>query len=87
MGIPVVGIPIPLAGTIQTPEIAFYKTARQTGVAKFIINAYETSTGKQLFAVGPISGILIIITDKVLFVVSFRTTDIPEKKRKWWSQL
>ncbi len=53
VGIPARGIPIPLAGTMQTPEIAFYKTIRQTGVAKFAINAYEISTGKQLLALYP----------------------------------
>ncbi len=86
IGMPAIPIPVPLVGTFEIPEIAIFKSIKQTGIAKFSINAYERSTGRQILAVGPVSGFSYNNFRKVLLLFSFRTTDIPEKKRKWWIQ-
>lgn len=56
LGIPSIPIPIPLTGTVNTPEIAFYKKARRTGVAKFGVAFYNAKTGGVQDIVGPIYG-------------------------------
>ncbi|AWN16693.1 putative protein-transmembrane prediction [Salinisphaera sp. LB1] len=56
LGIPSIPIPIPLTGTVSTPEIAFYKKARRTGVAKFGIAFYNAKTGDMQDVVGPVYG-------------------------------
>ncbi|MGQ3684290.1 MAG: DUF6655 family protein [Candidatus Loosdrechtia sp.] len=86
IGIPEFGIPIPLAGSFNTPEIALFKTVMQIGVAKFALNAYEISTGKQLLATGPVDGKSHYTFRTVFFFFKFRTSDIPEKAKGWWNQ-
>jgi hypothetical protein len=86
LGMPTLAIPIPFAGAANIPEIALYKTIKQKGIAKFAINTYEKRTGKHLFAVGPTSGNSYYNYHKVLLFFTFRTTDIPEKKKGRWSQ-
>jgi hypothetical protein len=86
IGVPEFGIPIPLTGTFNTPEIALFKTVMQIGVAKFVINAYEISTGKQLLAMGPVDGKTHYTFRTVLIFFKFRTSDIPEKRKGWWRQ-
>jgi len=54
LGLPT--FPIPLAGGIGTPELALYKTIKQTGIAKFAIHAYEVPTGEQILSLGPFVG-------------------------------
>jgi hypothetical protein len=45
VGIPGFPIPIPLAGTLDFPEIALYKSAVRAGVAKFAATGYDPKTG------------------------------------------
>lgn len=85
LGLPSFGVPIPLTGIIQTPELAFFKTIKQKGTAKFAINIYEKQTGRHLFAVGPKSGNTYYNYHTVFIFFTFRTTDIPEKKKGWWN--
>ncbi|MDE2029679.1 MAG: hypothetical protein KGI97_03840 [Alphaproteobacteria bacterium] len=46
VGVPSFNIPIPLTGTtLPFPEIAFYKSADQEGLAKFAFTAYSADSG------------------------------------------
>ncbi len=45
IGIPSFPIPIPLAGTIEFPELALFKRDRQQGVVKLALTGYDASTG------------------------------------------
>lgn len=45
VGLPSYNLPIPLAGQIQTPEIAIYKKEEQEGIAKFAATAYDVRDG------------------------------------------
>ncbi|QSH42075.1 hypothetical protein P0136_04725 [Lentisphaerota bacterium ZTH] len=50
-GIPKSGLPIPLAGTLTIPEIAFYKRERQGGSGKIGITMLDNKTGKSVLDV------------------------------------
>lgn len=45
LGIPATGVPVPLAGTVNLPEVALLKRAETRGVAKFAATLYDAKTG------------------------------------------
>jgi hypothetical protein len=45
VGLPAMGVPVPLAGTLSTPEVALLKRAETRGVAKFAATVYDAKTG------------------------------------------
>ena len=45
LGIPGAQVPIPLAGSLSTPQIPLFKSGRATGVAKIGLTAYNAKTG------------------------------------------
>ena len=45
-------VPIPLAGNIETPEIALYKRAERRGIAKMAATAYSADEGKHIASTG-----------------------------------
>ena len=85
-GIPPIPVPVPNVGTFETPEVAMFKTIKQTGVAKFAMNVYEPATGKQVLAIGPTSGTTYHNFHRMFFLFKFYRTDLPEKKKDWWKQ-
>lgn len=46
IGLPAMGIPVPMAGTLQIPEIPLYKKATNRALAKFSISVYDARSGK-----------------------------------------
>jgi hypothetical protein len=56
VGIPQMGLPIPLAGTVNLPEVPFYKKETTRGLAKLAISLRDAHTGKSkgksLFSLG-----------------------------------
>lgn len=86
LGVPSIPLPIPQVGIVQTPEVAMFKTIKQTGVAKFAMNAYEPATGKQVLAIGPVSGTTYHNFHRMFFFFKFYRTDLPEKKKGWLKQ-
>jgi hypothetical protein len=86
IGIPPIPLPVPLVGILQTPELALFKRDAQTGLAKVGLTACETPSGKHALSVGPVSSTSYYNVWTMLFVISFRTTNIPEKQRRhWWN--
>ena len=81
IGIPNTGLPIPLAGTISIPELAFYKSEKQFAYAKIALLAYANQTRAHIFSSGPLAGKSFNKYYKVLFI-SWVLTDIPEKQTK-----
>ena len=53
IGVPKLALPLPLTGTVATPEIAFFCRERQTGIAKFAATGYNVASGTLLAATGP----------------------------------
>lgn len=45
LGIPGAQVPIPLAGSLTTPQIALYRSGKATGVAKIGLTAFNARTG------------------------------------------
>jgi len=78
-GIPSMPIPIPLAGVLQTPELAFYKSQKQRAYAKFALFAHSRETAAHIYSSGPLDGKAYDLHFRLLFI-SWRRTDVPEKK-------
>lgn len=53
VGIPSFPMPIPLAGTLQFPEIALFKIDKQKGVSQISLVAYGRDSGSLIAAAGP----------------------------------
>lgn len=81
IGIPTLGVPIPLAGTISIPELALYKSSKQNSIAKFAILAYDTKSREHFYSSGPMVGKAYNYYHKCLGFL-WVSTDIPEKKKK-----
>jgi hypothetical protein len=79
-GIPSCGIPIPLAGTVQTPEIAFYKSTQQRSYAKFALLVLARDSHAHIYSSGPLDGKSYDKHFRVIFVSWFRT-DVPEAEK------
>jgi hypothetical protein len=83
VGIPAIPIPVPLTGTITTPEVALFKRDRQSGVAKIALSVYGAKTGALAGSTGAIYGGSSDTHWTVLLLVSWDTGDIappePEK--------
>jgi Family of unknown function (DUF6655) len=80
-GIPRMGMPVPLAGALQTPELAFYKVDRQRSTAKFALLAFAKSSREHIYSSGPLDGGSYDKHYRLLFIAWIRS-DIPEKHGK-----
>ncbi len=79
-GIPNMGIPIPLAGALQIPELAFYKSEKQNSIGKIALLAYDTKSRKHYYSTGSMLGKSHNYYHEIFFI-SWVTTDIPEKQK------
>ena len=82
LGLPEMAVPVPLAGQVQTPELALYKAQHADSVARFALLAYETDSGAFVHSSGPMVGKSKFHHYKVLGFINWRITDIPEQKQK-----
>jgi hypothetical protein len=78
-GVPSMPVPVPLAGVLQTPEIAFYHAQRQNSVAKIALLAYARQSREHVYSSGSLDGKAYDKNYKVFFV-SWSRTDLPEKQ-------
>jgi hypothetical protein len=78
-GLPGIGLPVPLAGVVQTPELAFYKSEKQTSTAKFALLAFARESRAHIYSSGPLDGKSYNNHYKLLFI-AWVSTDIPEKQ-------
>jgi len=81
IGVPSAGVPVPLAGTISIPELAFYKSQKQFSLAKFALLAYETKGGKHIYSSGPMIGKAYNHYYRFIGFIAYTSTDIPAKHR------
>jgi len=79
-GIPQIGLPVPLSGGLEIPELAFYKKVRQDSLGKIALLAYDTKSGRHYYSSGPLVGKAYNYYGKILFI-SWIHTDIPEKQK------
>jgi len=81
VGVPSAGVPVPFAGTISIPELAFYKSQKQFSLAKFALLAYETRGGKHVYSSGPMIGKAYNHYYRFIGFIAYTSTDIPAKHR------
>lgn len=81
IGIPQMGVPMPMAGAISTPELALYKSSRQNALGKFAILAYATDTREYLQSTTSNVGKAYNHYYKLLGIITWTRTDIPEKHK------
>src|SRR6185369_8220076 len=81
VGIPKMGMPVPLSGALQIPEIAFWKSQKQHSIAKFALLAYENQSRQHIYSSGPLMGQAYNNYYKLLGIITWTSTDIPEKKK------
>jgi hypothetical protein len=93
-GIPSFAAPIPLASALQIPEIAFYKSNRQTSTAKIALLAFARDTRRHIYSTGSLDGKSYDNSYRFLFLAWLRT-NLPEKQtdekkrdqyQVWWPQ-
>ncbi len=82
IGMPNSGLPIPLAGTLAIPEIALYKSESQYALAKISLLAYARTSGEHFYSSGPLIGKSHNKYFKLLGIITWTRTDLPEKKRQ-----
>ncbi len=80
VGIPKMGMPVPLSGSLAIPELPFYKSDKQHSIAKFELLAYDTKSRQHFYSSGPLVG-RAYNNNHAIFFISWNTTDIPEKKK------
>jgi hypothetical protein len=78
-GIPNIGVPVPLAGAVQTPELAFYKSDKQHSTAKIALLAFARESRSHVYSSGALDGKSYDNRYKLLFA-SWISTDIAEKQ-------
>jgi hypothetical protein len=66
-GIPSANLPIPLAGTAKTPELALWKSKKRTGVAKVLLSFYDAETGTLQSGGNPVFGYSHYDRSSILF--------------------
>lgn len=79
VGLPSYKVPIPLAGDLETPELALLKQTRRRGIAKIAITAYWTKTGALADRTGPIIGVSGFDDWKLLGIGWHHGDEIPSR--------
>jgi hypothetical protein len=79
IGIPSVKLPIPMAGPLETPEIALFKRSVYEGVAKVAVDGVRREAAEPVVTAGPEVGRSRYTRWEILFF-PFSTTNIPELK-------
>ena len=78
-GLPSVTVPVPLAGSLQIPEVAFYGSHGQHSFAKIALFAYARQSRAHVYSSGPLAGQSYDRHSHFLFI-SWVRTDVPEKQ-------
>lgn len=81
IGVPTMGVPVPLAGALQIPELALYKAQKQYSTAKIALLAYATHSREHVYSSGSLVGKSYNKYHKILFI-GWVATDVPENQNK-----
>ena len=79
VGIPSFGVPIPLSGDVNLPEVALFKKDMAQGVVKLAATAYDARTGSLLKSAGPEHGFSHKVQWTLLLFLTWDSTDLMEK--------
>lgn len=81
IGLPAIPVPIPMAGSIKTPEVALFKKNTQTGIVRLTLAARQTATGAPVpLRPEPATASAYFNRWTLLLLFHWSTSDLPEKK-------
>ena len=80
IGLPSMPLPIPLSGTLFTPELYLMKSQTLYSVSKVALLAYEPQSHRHLFSSGPLVGKASHKYYSFLGFIKITRSNIPEKK-------
>lgn len=80
VGIPDLTLPIPLAGAVNTPEVPLWKVDKADSTVKVAVLAFDKETGQHRYSSGSLVGKSFNHQYKVLGIINWRNTDIPERQ-------
>ena len=81
IGLPASAAPMPVAGSVQLPEVALFKSEKQYSIAKIAILAYERESLNHVASTGPLIGRANIKYYKILGLIGYTKTTVPERKK------
>lgn len=81
IGIPEITLPVPFAGQLELPEIAFFKQMRHVGKAKILFTVLDPKSGRQYVDVPICYGRSRRTLWWIFFIGPFDTSDIPDPMR------
>lgn len=79
IGVPSVPVPIPLAGTVVTPELALYRSEKQFATAKIALFGYWKQSREHLHSSGSLVGRAKHNYYTLLGYLKYTDTTLPEK--------
>jgi len=83
IGIPPIGLPVPMAGAVSLPELALYKAERRKGLAKIAATTYDAKTSGLVQSTGAQYGTSYKDNWVVLLVFDWSEHDlVPESERQ-----
>jgi hypothetical protein len=82
IGLPASAAPVPLAGAVNLPEMALYKSEKQYSIAKLAILVYERDSKQHVASTGPLVGRANIKYYKFLGLIGYTKTTVPERLGK-----
>jgi hypothetical protein len=80
VGMPSLPLPIPMSGTLVTPELALYKSQKQLSTSKIALLAYEQESKKHFISLGPAAGTAKHNYYTFLGYFKYTSTTLPEKR-------
>lgn len=80
LGLPELPVPIPLAGTLVSPEVPFFRESKQYSIAKIAVLAYSADSRDYLFSSGPSIGESFHHYFSLLGWVQWNSSGLPEKQ-------
>jgi hypothetical protein len=81
LGLPELNLPIPLAGSLETPELALFKKVHYNGRAKFIFNLVDAQTCQQIATLPVAYGKTREAYIWLFLLGPFRHSDLPTSLR------
>lgn len=79
LGVPSIPVPIPLSGTVVTPEIALYRSEKQFSTAKIALFGYWRESREHIHSSGSLVGRARHNYYTFLGYLKYTSTSIPEK--------
>ncbi len=81
VGFPEMPVPIPLSGTVVSPEVPFYKADRQFGVARIALLAYDAKDRQHFLSTGSQAGYSHHHYYRIFGFIKWTSSSLPEKQR------